>query len=218
MFRGVTREQLIDDMLPVIYKMQVAHPGEDYSGPHDLALLFIVLAIGALVGKDPAHVLGGHFYQISRAAIALQPVLEKPSVVTIQTLYLMSVYNGMSGNDMKSDTTMEMTWSLVTLASNLSQTVCCSLPNFLRVSDTHCLDWTPYDILFHTIFIYLMSWLDRDSAHWGLSPKMTQRRRMLFWDLFISDVWQVCLFSPLYSFCPNQNTRVLTRGDLHHSQ
>jgi hypothetical protein len=62
MFRGMTREQFRDDMLPVIYKMQVAPPGEDYSGPHDLALLFIVLAIGALVGKDPAHVLGDHFY------------------------------------------------------------------------------------------------------------------------------------------------------------
>jgi len=137
MFHGVTHEQLIDDMLPVIYKMRVAPPGEDYSGPHDLALLFIILAIGALAGKDPAHVLGGHFYQISRAALSLQPVLEKPSIVTIQTLYLMSVYNGMSGNDMKSETSMEMTWSLVTLASNLSQTVHCSFPKFFRVSNTH---------------------------------------------------------------------------------
>ncbi|KIM39410.1 hypothetical protein M413DRAFT_446927 [Hebeloma cylindrosporum] len=173
MFRGVTREQLVDDMLPVIYKMQVAPPGEDYSGPHDLALLFIVLAIGAVVGKDAAQVLGGHFYQISRAAIALQPVLEKPSIVTIQTLYLMSIYNGMSGDDMKSDTNMEMTWSLVTLASNLSQTI----------------------------------GLHRDSAHWGLSPKMTQRRRILFWDLFVSDVWQSLntgrppSFSMAYSDC-----------------
>ena len=78
-------------MLPVNYKTQVAPPGEDYRGPHDLALLFIILAMGALVGKDPAHVLGGHFYQISRAALSLQPVLEKPSIVTIQTLYLMSI-------------------------------------------------------------------------------------------------------------------------------
>jgi len=133
MFGGVTREQLIDDMLPVIYKMQVAPPGEDYSGPHDLALLFIVLAIGALVGKDSAHVLGGHFYQISRAALSLQPVLEKPSIVTIQTLYIMSTYNGMSGNDMKGDTNMEMTWSLITLASNLSQTVRCPFPNLFCI-------------------------------------------------------------------------------------
>jgi len=36
-----------------------------------------------------------------------------------------------------------------------------------------------------------MSPLDRDSARWGLSPKMVQRRRILFWDLFVADVWQV---------------------------
>lgn len=33
--------------------------------------------------------------------------------------------------------------------------------------------------------------LDRDSERWGLSPKMVQRRRILFWDLFVADVWQV---------------------------
>lgn len=122
-FRGLTRIQLIDDMIPVIYKRQAALPGEDYSGPHDLALLFVILAIGALVGDEPSNALGEHFHQVSRAAISLQPVLEKPSIVTIQALHLMSIYNAMSGSDLKSETSMEMTWSLITLASHLSQTV-----------------------------------------------------------------------------------------------
>ncbi|KJA16557.1 hypothetical protein HYPSUDRAFT_80028 [Hypholoma sublateritium FD-334 SS-4] len=155
-FRGLTRIQLIDDMIPVIYKRQAALPGEDYSGPHDLALLFVILAIGALVGDEPSNALGEHFHQVSRAAISLQPVLEKPSIVTIQALHLMSIYNAMSGSDLKSETSMEMTWSLITLASHLSQTI----------------------------------GLHRDSARWGLSPKMVQRRRILFWDLFVADVWQ----------------------------
>ncbi|KAF8798672.1 hypothetical protein BYT27DRAFT_7203268 [Phlegmacium glaucopus] len=155
-FRGVTRMQVIDDMLPVIYNRQPAPFGEDYSGPHDLALLFVVMAIGALVGQEPSKALGEHYHQISRVAISLQPVLEKPSIVTIQTLHLMSIYNAMSGSDLKSETSMEMTWSLVTLASHLSQTI----------------------------------GLHRDSARWGLTPKMVQRRRILFWDLFVSDVWQ----------------------------
>ena len=76
-FRGLTRIQLIDDMIPVIYKRQATLPGEDYSGPHDLALLFVILAIGALVGDEPSNALGEHFHQVSRAAISLQPVLEK---------------------------------------------------------------------------------------------------------------------------------------------
>ena len=77
--------------------------------------------------KEPSDALGEHFHQIAKAALALQPVLEKPSIVTIQVLHLMSIYNAMSGNDLKNETSMEMTWSLVTLAAHLSQTVCANL-------------------------------------------------------------------------------------------
>ncbi|KAF5316367.1 hypothetical protein D9619_006871 [Psilocybe cf. subviscida] len=223
-FRGVTRGQLLDEMVPKIYgRLGVSSNGvneqqpdpdahmanedhtaqdededeqEEYGGPHDLALLFIILAVGSLVapeaggpegtdagvassqdGKDPltstsgsasaarpyfsssqaeAQALGAHFHQLARAAVALQPVLEKPSLVTIQVLHLMSIYNAMSGSDMHSETSMELTWSLITLAAHLSQTI----------------------------------GLHRDSARWGLSKKMVQRRRILFWDLFVADVWQ----------------------------
>ncbi|KAF9522363.1 fungal-specific transcription factor domain-containing protein [Crepidotus variabilis] len=154
MFRGVTRGQ-IDDMIAVVYKRSPPIPGEDYSGPHDLALIFMMMAVAALVGQN-SEALGEHYYQIARASISLQPVLERPSYVTIQALYLMSIYNAMSGSDLRSETTMEMTWSLITLASHLSQTI----------------------------------GLHRDSARWGLSSKMVQRRRILFWDLFVADTWQ----------------------------
>lgn len=128
----------------MIYHLPSPSPasGEEQarSGPHDLALLFIVLAIGTLLSSPPssspsnaatanANAQGEHYHQISRAALALQPVLEKPSIVTIQALHLLSIYNGMSGSDLNSETSMEMTWSLVTLAAHLSQTVsylvCC---------------------------------------------------------------------------------------------
>ncbi|KAG6829926.1 hypothetical protein H0H87_009784 [Tephrocybe sp. NHM501043] len=215
-FHGVTRAQLVDEMIPAVYlwleqRRRSEHLDEygvgdeggvevgsdgDYSGPHDLALLFIIFAIGALVRTQPQisdlnsssphcqftsprnppassplsttstaasshltstnNALGEHYYQLSRAALALQPVLEKPSLVTIQVLHLMSIYNAMSGSDLRSETSMEMTWSLVTLAGHLSMTI----------------------------------GLHRDSARWGLTPKMVQRRRILFWDLFVADVWQ----------------------------
>lgn len=118
---------------------------EDYTGPHDLALLFMVFAAGALVlpapegvGDDcPAahahrqHVAaeGEHLHQIARAALALQPVLEKPSLVTIQTLHMLSIYSGLASGPPNAngtedgETSMEMTWSLITLAAHLSQTI-----------------------------------------------------------------------------------------------
>ncbi|KAG6894950.1 hypothetical protein C0992_003792 [Termitomyces sp. T32_za158] len=220
LFHGVTKAQL-EEMVVALYgragRRSQLREGEreggegDYSGPHDLALLFIIFAVGALVRpsdsnmgtqrlgmdtcsspnsnmhshskSDPLsdltsvhlasspdsftsnshamsttsnNALGEHFHQLSRAALALQPVLEKPSLVTIQTLHLLSIYNAMSGSDLESETSMEMTWSLITLAGHLSMTI----------------------------------GLHRDSARWGLTPKMVRRRRILFWDLFVADVWQ----------------------------
>jgi hypothetical protein len=135
-------------MLPVIYKMQDTSPGGDWSGPHDLALLFIIMAIGAVLGKDPSNARGEHFHQLSRAAISLQPVLEKPSIVAVQTLQLMSIYHGMSNCDLKSETSMETTWSLLKLASQLSKTVYLYLLSFFfSILKNTSLDRTPYDII-----------------------------------------------------------------------
>jgi len=180
-FHCVMRDQVLDDMLPVIYERRDG-TGE-WDGPHDLALVFVIMSIASLVAdpsdeerltKKSAEGLGEgtfegglfpfgtpdsygeHFHQIARAALALQSVLEKPSLVTIQSLHLLSIYNAMSGSDVKSETSMELTWSLVTLACHLSQTI----------------------------------GLHRDSARWGLDEKTVQRRRVLFWDLFTADVWQ----------------------------
>lgn len=148
--------------------------GGDYSGPHDLALLFLIFAVGVLVEPFPTNgsasdsppngssphsnsstttasrpspsTLGEHYLQLAQAALSLQPVLEKPSIVTIQCLHVMSIYNAMSGegtaspssstdpgiNDLisstesktgQNETSMEMTWSLITMAAHLSQTV-----------------------------------------------------------------------------------------------
>ncbi|KAF7328689.1 Zn(2)-C6 fungal-type domain-containing protein [Mycena sanguinolenta] len=64
-----------------------------------------------------------HLHQIARAALALQPVLEKPSLVTIQTLHLLSIYTTLgsppaahsrSKGEDEGETSMEMTWSLIT--------------------------------------------------------------------------------------------------------
>ena len=131
-FRGLTRLQLMDEMLPTIYKHHFPpnlELEEDYSGAHDLALLFIVFAIGALVDLpvDPLNSEAAEYHQLARAALSRQPVLEKPSLATIQTLRLLAIYNGLSSESGDDETSMETTWSLTTLAIHLSQTVCISL-------------------------------------------------------------------------------------------
>lgn len=155
LFRSVTSAQIIDDMLPAIYGLEREEDGidsEDYSGPHDLALLFMVFAVGALSipngagGMDELEgllynqaaprpiehtrdALGEHYYQVARGAIALQPILEKPSIVTIQALHLMSMYTAIKAGD-TNDTSMELSWSLLKLSADLSMTVCSTITSF----------------------------------------------------------------------------------------
>ncbi|KAI0294497.1 hypothetical protein B0F90DRAFT_1640097 [Multifurca ochricompacta] len=164
-FRSVTRHQLINEMLPAIYGKQLAYPSEDYSGPHDLALLFSIFALGSVLDVNlptaAAESEGEHYNQLALAALCLQPVFEKPSLVTVQTLHITSIYNAMLGSDISSGkTSMESTWSLVALAAHLALSV-------------------------QTLTVLI----DRDPARWETDPKIVQRRRMVFWDLFIADSW-----------------------------
>ena len=127
-FRSVTRHQLINEMLPSIYGKRLAYPSDDFSGPHVLALLFSIFALGSVLDVNlstkAAESEGEHYNQLALTALGLQPVLEKPSVVTIQTLHIVSIYHAMLGSEASGgESSMEFTWSLVNLAAHLAQTV-----------------------------------------------------------------------------------------------
>ncbi|KIK68330.1 hypothetical protein GYMLUDRAFT_214882 [Collybiopsis luxurians FD-317 M1] len=96
MFQIVTRQLLVSELIPAIYE------GRNDYGPHDLALLFIVLA--------------QHFYHLSRAALVLQPVLTECSIVTIKVLHLMSIHNGLSGQE----SNLEQSYALLNLAGQIA--------------------------------------------------------------------------------------------------
>ncbi|KAL6309381.1 fungal-specific transcription factor domain-containing protein [Sparassis latifolia] len=161
MFNGITREQVVGEMLPYFYRRPTADPSSTvgYSGPHALSLLFFIFAVGALVDpqQELSHAEGAHYQQLANAALCLEPVMAKPALVTIQALHLFSVYNAMADNGPgDSEASMEMSWGLFVLCAQLS----------------------------HSIGLH------RDSARWGLSQKVVHRRRILFWTLFTADVWQ----------------------------
>ncbi|KAH8997101.1 hypothetical protein EDB86DRAFT_2803568, partial [Lactarius hatsudake] len=164
LFRSVTRQQLINEMLPAIYRKQTAYTDE-CSGPHDLALLFSVFALRSVTDSSlpnsTAESEGKHYHQLALAALCQQPVLVKPSLVTIQTLHISTIYGAMLGGDVSGgESTLESAWSLVAIACYLAQTV-------LLTSTT----------------------LDRDPARWESDPRIVQRRRLVFWNLFLADSW-----------------------------
>ncbi|KAI0630478.1 hypothetical protein C8Q77DRAFT_1063524 [Trametes polyzona] len=130
LFRSVPRRQLFDEMIPHFYKQpppEDAMPSNaDYSSPHDLALLLLCFAIGALVDlkQQPYNSEAEHYSQLAQAALALQSVLANPTLVTIQALHLHSIYIAMVGNEPGgNDNNMEFSWALVSLAGQLSHTV-----------------------------------------------------------------------------------------------
>jgi hypothetical protein len=126
LFRSVSQEQVMDELIPMYYSNSTAMPPDESKGVHELGLLLLIFAIGALVDltQQASNSEAEHYHQLARASICLQPVMEKPSLVTIQALHLLGAYNAMSGNELAGkDTSMETTWSLVILAAHLSQSV-----------------------------------------------------------------------------------------------
>ena len=64
---------------------------------HDLALIFVVFCFGALTDPTlppaPHNVEATRYYQLTRASLSLEPVLDRsPSMTTVQTLSLMGIY------------------------------------------------------------------------------------------------------------------------------
>ncbi|KAI0783269.1 fungal-specific transcription factor domain-containing protein [Abortiporus biennis] len=134
---------------------------------HDLGLIFVVFCFGALTDPDlpaaPHNMEASRYYQLTRAALALEPVLDRPpSVVTVQTLSLMAIYQGLVADE----NSIESTWALMGLSSRLAQSI----------------------------------GLHRDCSRWKLSPYEVQKRRALFWEIFITDCWQSLATGRLATF------------------
>lgn len=130
LFRGVSEQQIMDEMLPYFYKHASTSGGivldDEYGGCHSLALIFLIFAVGALVDPDmePYNAEGVHYVHLGRAALCLESILERPSLITIQALHLLSIYHSMTGGEPgKNDTSMETSWGFLALAAQLSQTV-----------------------------------------------------------------------------------------------
>lgn len=125
-FRPIKRDELINDVLGPIYRY-AAEPNsnEGYRGgvrcPHLLAVLYLVLAVGALVdlALPPCSVEAEKYYRLGRAALSLRSLFDSPEVETIEALALMSAYHSLCSTRH----TAESAWSLISLAARLSHSV-----------------------------------------------------------------------------------------------
>ncbi|EJD07477.1 uncharacterized protein FOMMEDRAFT_75316 [Fomitiporia mediterranea MF3/22] len=126
MYHPVTKEQFDKHIFARVYPYATAESPVDAetdrdSGSfesHRLALLYIVLAVGILVDlKRPSHDTAGvRYFQLSKAALSLDAVLEDPSIPAIQALVIMCHY--MFLNDVDSQR-----WTLMGTVIKLAQSV-----------------------------------------------------------------------------------------------
>ncbi|KAL1754344.1 fungal-specific transcription factor domain-containing protein [Schizophyllum commune] len=183
-FGVVTKGQVEDEIIPLWYPESDASnnasttshfpstpvspgPGapNPKENPHELAVAFMVLCFGALTDLDlppaPDNQDAEQFYSLSKAAIGLEPLLDRsPSIATVQTLAMMGIYEGLRNKD----NGIEATWMLMGMACKMAQSV------------------------------------NRDSARFKLPPAEVQKRRALFWELFITDCWQSLATGRLATF------------------
>lgn len=129
-FRPIKREELINEILIPIYK-SVADPtkfayhrkadSESSRCPHLLAVLYMVLAVGALVDLTlPAcSAEAEKYYRLGRSALSMRSVFDSPELETVQAVGLMAGYHSLCS----SRYTLESAWSLASLASKLAQSV-----------------------------------------------------------------------------------------------
>ncbi|KAF9233911.1 hypothetical protein BU15DRAFT_90182 [Melanogaster broomeanus] len=118
-FNIVSRQQVLGGLIPLVYKHVGGRSAEPRAyGPHDLALVFLLLAIGSLVDPSlpPYNTDGRHYHRLARAALCLQPVFIKRSVVTVKAVHLMSIYNAMCGIESNSENSS----SLLNLAAQIA--------------------------------------------------------------------------------------------------
>jgi Fungal specific transcription factor domain len=89
-------------------------------------LLFVIFCFGSLTDmalpSAPDNPEAEQYYQLTKAALTLEPVLERPpSVATVQALALMAIYEGLCSGE----NSIESTWALMGLATKLAQSVRC---------------------------------------------------------------------------------------------
>lgn len=129
-FGAVTRRQIYEEILPTWYPEAPPQPGRSSSddtpvgGAHDLALLFVIYCFGALTDMDlpsaPDNEDAERYFQLTKAALSLEPVLDRPpSVATVQSLSMMAIYEGICSRE----NSIESTWSLMGLATKLAQSI-----------------------------------------------------------------------------------------------
>ncbi|EKM81461.1 hypothetical protein AGABI1DRAFT_54232 [Agaricus bisporus var. burnettii JB137-S8] len=137
-YRPVKREELFDSILPRTYSSlqstaQAAEPSPQLGElpreqnvpeslrPHELAMLFFIFALGALLDLNlpPYNAEAEYFYELGRAALSLKAVYESPSIDTVRAMGLMATYHTHAGRKYSRDSA----WCIMSFTAKMAQSI-----------------------------------------------------------------------------------------------
>ncbi|KAF7325243.1 Fungal-trans domain-containing protein [Mycena kentingensis (nom. inval.)] len=195
-FGAVTRAQLTDEILPLWFpedapRPNVAPAARGISPPpvgtaHDLALLYVILCFGALgdvnvpfptASPDPSS---SEDFRPSSSADTLARDSGYYYRLTKASLTLEPVLEG------PPSVSTVQTLALMAIYEGLS-----AGENSIEST------WAIFGL---STKLAQSIGLHRDCARWGLKPAEVQKRRALFWELFITDCWQALATGRLPTF------------------
>ncbi|EJD46867.1 hypothetical protein AURDEDRAFT_86868 [Auricularia subglabra TFB-10046 SS5] len=92
LFLVITKEDFTESIFARIYADAV--PSVADITPHELALFFMLLCIACMsdMRRPPYNVDASNYYQLARAAVGLDSVIDHPTLNAIRAIHLMSMY------------------------------------------------------------------------------------------------------------------------------
>ncbi|KAI0080188.1 hypothetical protein K474DRAFT_1590474 [Panus rudis PR-1116 ss-1] len=117
MYTPIPESEFLETVFNRVYNPQQGY-SPDPIDSHRLAVLYLVFALGTLLDLDlpPLSTEASEYYQLGRAALSLESILESQSIPAIQALVLMSHYMFLAFIE-------GPRWALMGLAVKLAQSV-----------------------------------------------------------------------------------------------
>ncbi|KAJ7187840.1 hypothetical protein C8R46DRAFT_879113 [Mycena filopes] len=120
-FRPIKRDELLGPFIQTVYAPQDPTVLGNGEVAHALAVLFFVLALGALLDLQlpPYNAEAERYYGAGRAAISLRSAYDSPLFDTVRGVGLMATYHSLAGKKYSRDSA----WCLISLAAKLAQSI-----------------------------------------------------------------------------------------------
>ncbi|KAJ7712510.1 fungal-specific transcription factor domain-containing protein [Mycena metata] len=120
-FRPIKRDELLGPFIQAIYMPEDQTEVGPGDAAHALAVLFFVLALGALLDLQltPYNAEAERYYAAGRAALSLRSVYDSPLFDTVRGVGLMATYHSLAGKKYSRDSA----WCLISLAAKLAQSI-----------------------------------------------------------------------------------------------